>query len=212
MNFTGKLDSTPLTTRDALRRSLAAPQVGTWTPAEDTLHDSLIKSVSAVMTSYLGRHTLRAERTETYTLRGGRSHLRLDGYPVSLDITDLQDGVPTVRIGIDFTGVQDSDPLEVSVGCSIDPGAGILRFPESRPFIRYVHVTYTGGLVEAGTAEADAPWLAELASIQCQYLLQRLDKMGASITPVEGMGSVLAREYGLLDHVREVLDSHRKVG
>lgn len=210
MNFSGKLDSTPLTTRDALRRSLAAPQVGTWTTEEDTLHDSLIASVSGVMTNYLGRHTLRRERTETYTLRAGRTQLRLDGYPVVLDIADTS-GL-TIRMGPDFSSLESSDPLDVSVDCSIDPGAGLLSFPSSRPSIRYIHVTYTGGIAGVGDAPTDAPWLSELCVLQCQYLLQRLDKMGASITPVEGMGSVLAREYGLLDHVREVLDAHRKVG
>ncbi|MEL6716136.1 MAG: hypothetical protein AAFP86_20305, partial [Planctomycetota bacterium] len=77
----------------------------------------------------------------------------------------------------------------------------------------YLIVDYEGGFVADGEDPlAVAPaWLTMAARIQSVYLLQRYDRLGGNVEQFAGGGTQFVREYGLVDHTREMLDAHRRV-
>lgn len=211
MSLSGVYESVDLTTRDAVNALRRGPSAG-GVDESDTYVDALIARESARITQYLSRHTLKAARTEIYTLRKGRKVLRLDGYPIEMPaIGDAS--FPSAASADSLATLATQTQTELSaVDPALDFGMGVLRFSNSVSSLRYVQITYTGGLMKAhGCPEDDLPgWLFHAATMQCVYAVQRGQSLGGSIEKVAGVGMTIEREYGLLKTVREELDAHRR--
>lgn len=211
MNLSGGLQSVNLTTLERVRDRIDYGLNVDGGPDGDAYIERLIVDFSRRATEYLGFHTLKAARTETYELPVTKHTLTLSGSPVDLGETfTLRMGSSPVDATIDAYSAEDPDNYRVS-----GPG-GWVRILRTTAYYdstltRYARVTYTGGLGATTAAVVSAyPEIAGAVEYQIKYQLERRDSLGGGAKSATGAQSATLGEYGLLREVREVLDGHRR--
>lgn len=176
------------------------------TSANDTQILRGISDVSAMMTRYLGFHTLIGVRTEVYVLRHGKRMLTLDARPVP-----ASPGITSLKIAQhpdDLASVTQIDSRDYVVRRE----AGAIKFSRRMyPSTAYVEVTYSGGLAaNADDMEDNYPELARACSSQVRYMIQRRDSLGGNVKSIAGNSTQFMSQYKLLHSVTSVLDALRR--
>ncbi len=176
------------------------------TTANDAAISRGITDVSAMMTRYLGFHTLIGVRTEVYELRHGKRILTLDARPIP-----ASPGITSLKIAQhpdDLSSVTQIDSRDYVVRRE----AGAIKFSRRMyPTTAYVEVTYSGGLADdAAGMEAAYPELARACSSQVRYLIQRRDSLGGNVKSIAGNSTQFMSQYKLLHSVTSVLDAIRR--
>jgi len=154
---------------------------------DDDLLDMLITQVSAQIQGYLNRDLKPAERTEYFD---GGSQIYLRAYPV--------DGSESITIKIH--GVE-------TVDYYIDLKTGIVTFLSSAPscYPNSIEITYTGGYVSVPDD------LQLSCCMQTNFVYRRRKDEGSTNINMES-GSIQTQPSGLLEGVKEILDSYRSLG
>lgn len=193
--------SVDLLTVDDLRVALDPSYNETFTPAYTAQLESVIAEVSGQITAYIQQHTLRAERSETYTVRGTDRALVLRGAKVDEDWFTVE--VADVAFGEENYILKADSGLVVFLAGVTGRRSDILR----------VVVNYTGGLgADAASIKAGFPDLHAAAVMQCKYRMQRSDSIGGPLTIPQGMTATSDGQYGFLKHIQTVLDRYRRFG
>lgn len=206
MNLSGKLESARLTTLDLVRAALideSVSSVGDHALSDDDLY-GFIDEVSAEITEFLGWHTLRAERTETYRLRRFARILTLDGPdPV---VTEVKVATSPSEFATATAETLDDDVVVARGQNAILIERGLARVE------RYAQVTYTGGYFAAASEAGNHAWLSSAAAKQVAYRIQRAPTLGGNITQGDGGGTQFETGYRMLPSVLNSLRLHRRGG
>lgn len=206
MNLSGKLESARLTTLDLVRAALideSVSSVGDHALGDDALY-VFIDEVSAEITEFLGWHTKRAERTETYRLRQFAKMLTLDGPdPV---VTEVKIAATPRDFAAATAETLDDDVVVARGQSAIFIERGLSRFE------RYAQVTYTGGYFTSSSDAGNHVWLSSAASKQVVYRIQRAPTLGGNITQGDGGGTQFDAGYRMLPSVLNSLRLHRRGG
>lgn len=212
MNLTGVLQSVALTTLERVQAAIDFNINVDGGPEMDAYVSRLITDVSQRVTDYLGFHTLRAQRTETYELPVRNSMITLSAAPIDLASTfELRVGTSPVDADLDALSVEDAANYRVSA-----PGGWIRILRTNAGYddalMQYARVKYTGGLgTTAATVIAAFPMLSNAVETQIKYHLQRGDSLGGNINTVGGgVASSFMGEYGLLKYVLTLLEGWRR--
>lgn len=169
------------------------------TTYEDAVLDPAIAEISSQFAGYMQQHTLRAERTETYWIRGCDRMVTLKGCKVDED---------SIEILIDDSVLDEDDYM-----LHADRGwFELFRSLSNKRTNRHkVEVTYTGGLAaDAATLATGFPDLHEAALMQAKYRIERKNNIGGPLTIPQGMVASSSGQYRFLRHVEEVLDRYRR--
>lgn len=169
------------------------------TTYEDAVLDPAIAEISSQFAGYMQQHTLRAERTEMYWIRGCDRMVTLKGCEVDED---------SIEILIDDSVLDEDDYM-----LHADRGwFELFRSLSNKRTNRHkVEVTYTGGLAaDAATLATGFPDLHEAALMQAKYRIERKNNIGGPLTIPQGMVASSSGQYRFLRHVEEVLDRYRR--
>lgn len=169
------------------------------TTYEDAVLDPAIAEISSQFAGYMQQHTLRAERTEIYWIRGCDRMVMLKGCKVDED---------SIEILIDDSVLDEDDYM-----LHADRGwFELFRSLSNKRTNRHkVEVTYTGGLAaDAATLATGFPDLHEAALMQAKYRIERKNNIGGPLTIPQGMVASSSGQYRFLRHVEEVLDRYRR--
>lgn len=166
---------------------------------ETTTLTPIIKEISSQFAAYIQQHILRAERMETYNIRGNARVITLKGTNIDPD---------SVMIEVDCDFLDESDYTLTE-----DTGWIQLCKPISgrRSDTFKVIVTCVSGLaVDTAGIKADHPDLHAAAMMQAKYRMERKDNVGGPLTVPQGVSATSSGQYQLLRHVRSILDGYRR--
>lgn len=163
-----------------------------------------IPLVSAVIEQRLGRGVLVAERTEYFDLESGQDYVPVFAFPIdtsaNLDVFYDLDAVFPASSELGATEYR-----VTSHASGIALRSALLGGP------RVLKVVYTGGMaadLSALAAGVFAP-LVEAATMQVVYQVQRRPNLGATVLAAGPGSATFNSEYGLLQHVAEIVDGLR---
>lgn len=196
-----QFESVNLVTVADLKAAIEPSYDENFTPEYEAMLASIISEVSSQITGYIQQHTLRAERTETYFVRGSDRALVLRGAKVDDHW---------------FSVVADDVPMQPEE-YFLKADTGWVLFPQGltgkRSDVVRVAVTYTGGLgADAAAIKADHAELHSAALMQAKYRVERKDSIGGPLTIPQGMTATSDGQYGFLRHIQVVLDRYRSFG
>lgn len=198
----------PITTVARVKALANSKQGSSISSNADAQIEVLIDACSAVFERYLNRWIATEERTETFTLEGHQTLVRLKAWPVD-----------------SIASVYNDSAREYPANSEIDASAyyletetGNLQFEyELAPGLGALRVTYTGGMAPDGTDPtanfiALYPDIAYAADLQVFYAWQRSINPGSSAASAGGGSATYTGQFDLLDSVKTILRPHRRFG
>ncbi len=174
------------------------------TSDHDALIATLISGVSRLFEKYMGREALTTSRTEYFDVDSQeQSRFYLKAYPVA-SVTSVKN-----EPDHEFATATSLDSDDYDFSASDDAGQLTIRGVRMLTGPRALQIVYSGGMsTDTSTFVTDFPDLAMAADMQTFYVFQRRDEMGLASTSIGGSSSSY-EPFGLLKHVRSILDEYR---
>lgn len=193
-----------LTTLERVKRLLPGAAEST---EEDPLLASLITSASAMAAQFLRREVQTAARTNTYDWACGRRRLFLPAFPVASS--------PAIDVRFDTEGTFDSTTVVDADSYRLDSENGILHFVYWAPHesVQALRVAWTGGMgTTTETLAAAYPDVVQAVTFQVVHEFRRRKRLDVGSVNIGGQSIAMAGELKLLDHVKALLEPHRRMG
>jgi hypothetical protein len=193
-----------LTTKDRVKR-----RASILTQEYDILINEVVAEVSDDCERYMGRYVERTARTETFEIRAHQQVFRVRGYP----ITDVSE----VKVANNTNDWANVSALDASL-YNYTSTNGVFRLRSLTEYDPgFVRVTYTGGMVSGGDAEAVTEAFVTaypaVAGAVDQMIVEILRRAKSPTGAVMFKGSMVQqfKELGLLNDVRRRLNQLRMV-
>lgn len=174
----------------------------------DTALDQIVHEVSARFERYLNRTIVKADQTDVYPVRNGRTLLTLKATPVT--------SIASVKQAWHGSALASASAMQATEYMLESAQNGQLRFMSplvsgSARTPTYVQVEYRGGMA-LDTTDFMLTWpdIALAAEIQAAYQFERKMTPGGNAS-FEGGGSSFTGDLELLPNVRHTLDLHRRL-
>ncbi len=174
----------------------------------DTALDQIVQEVSARIERYINRTILKADQTDVYPVRNGRTLLTLKATPVT--------SIASVKQAWHPSALTSASAMDETTYVLESVQNGHLRFMSplvsgSARTPTYVQVAYLGGMA-LDTTDFMLTWpdIALAAELQAAYQFDRKMSPGGNATQ-EGGGTSFNGDLELLANVRQTLDLHRRL-